>query len=88
MAYDFETASRTQEIANRAQEVANRIRNEAWYECLSTKLCSTQLTHALAHIEQLELALRALKKIMDASDRNHLEVSLERQVRKLIVGVR
>ena len=68
-------------------EVSNRIRNESWYECLSTKLGSTQLTHALARIERLEFAEQILKKVIDAPDRNRLGPDLERQARSLVADV-
>lgn len=37
-----------------AEDQSNNIRNQAWFDVLSEKLGSTQLTHAVAKLEQME----------------------------------
>lgn len=45
---------------------SNHTRNEAWFEVLAKALKSTQLTHALARVEQLEMIEKLAKESLTA----------------------
>lgn len=66
-----------------------RVRNEAWYDHLSKRLGSTQLTHASAKLDQLERAVWLLGQIVQdlPAKCDWLDPELEKQARALIANM-